>query len=178
MKNFTSKFASKIMTSVLAVALPAVGQAAEIQVGDQAPIFKSQLHDGTEFDMSSRKGNWTVLYFYPKADTPGCTKQACAFRDNIEKIRLQNAEVFGISSDTVASQAAFHKKHNLNFSLIADPQGKVAEMYGSKMPVLKMSKRWTFIIDPDLKIRAIEKDVDPALDAEMVAKKIQALKKK
>jgi len=153
-----------------------IAVADELKVGDPAPVFKVQSHDGSEFDLSARKGQWTVLYFYPKADTPGCTKQACAFRDTIEKIRSQGADVFGISADTVESQAAFHKKYNLNFKLLADPEGAVIKRYGSKMPVLKLSKRWTFIIDPELKIRAIDKDVDPVLDAENVAKKIAELK--
>ncbi len=126
--------------------------------------------------MSERKGHWTVLYFYPKADTPGCTKQACAFRDSIEKIRSEGAEIFGVSTDTVEAQAAFHKKHNLNFTLLADSDSKVTETFGSRMPILKMSKRWTYVIDPELKIRALEKDVDPAKDAERVAKQIQELK--
>lgn len=153
-----------------------IATADQLKVGDPAPIFKVQAHDGSEFDLSSRKGQWTVLYFYPKADTPGCTKQACAFRDNIEKIRSQGADVFGISADTVESQAAFHKKYNLNFKLLADAEGEVIQRYGSKMPVMKLSKRWTFIIDPELKIRAIDKDVDPVMDAENVAKKIAELK--
>lgn len=151
-------------------------QAVELKVNDAAPVFKSKTQDGKEFDLSTRKGTWTVLYFYPKADTPGCTKQACAFRDNIKKIRNQGAEVYGVSADTVEDQAAFHKKHALNFPLIADADGKVVELYGSKMPAVKLSKRWTFIIDPDLKIKAIEKDVDPAFDSQRVADQIAQLK--
>ena len=156
--------------------LNANAQAEAIKVDGSAPVFETKTHEGSSFDLKSRKGQWTVLYFYPKADTPGCTKQACAFRDNIEKIRSQGAEVFGVSADTVESQAAFHKKYNLNFTLLADPDAKIAELYGAKMPALKISKRWTLIIDPELKIRAIEKDVDPALDAEKVAQKIKSLK--
>ncbi len=151
--------------------------AAEVKVNDAAPLFSTKTHDGKDFDLKSRAGMWTVLYFYPKADTPGCTKQACAFRDNIKKIRDQKAEVFGISADTVEAQAAFHKKHSLNFPLLADSTAQVAELYGSKMPIMKMSKRWTFIIDPELKIRAIEKDVDPAFDSQRVADQIAKLQK-
>lgn len=163
------------MNSILAILMPADAQAVEPKLNESAPLFKAHLHDGSEFDMATRKGSWTVLYFYPKADTPGCTKQACAFRDSIDRIRSQGAEVFGISSDSVAQQAAFHKKYNLNFKLIADPEGKIADLYGAKMPLVKFAKRWTLILDPELKIRAIEKDVDPALDAEKVAARIKAL---
>ena len=152
---------------------------ADLKVDDSAPIFKAQTQSGAAFDLSSRKGKdkWTVLYFYPKAGTPGCTKQACAFRDSLTKIKELGAEVYGISADSVADQAKFHKEHKLNFDLIADPDDKVVDLYGSKMPMLKMSKRWTFILDGDLKIRDIMKDVDPMIDSERVAKVIALLKK-
>ncbi len=151
-------------------------QAAELKLGSPAPQFSTQTQDAKTFKLSDQKGQWTVLYFYPKAETPGCTKQACAFRDSINVIRAEGADIYGVSSDTVEQQAAFHKNHNLNFTLLADPDSKIIEMYGSKIPTMKMSKRWTFIIDPDLKIQNIEKDVDPAKDAERVAKQIQTLK--
>lgn len=151
--------------------------AAEVSVGNPAPLFELSTMEGKAFDLSERKGKWTVLYFYPKAETPGCTKQACAFRDNIKKIRALGAEVFGVSINTVKEQADFHKNHNLNFTLLADEKGKVTEMYGTKMPVLNFSKRWTFIIDPNLIIRNIDKDVDPVKDADHVAQKIAELKK-
>lgn len=150
--------------------------ASDITLHSPAPLFKVQTHEAKEFDLSARKSQWTVLYFYPKADTPGCTQQACAFRDSINAIRDQGADVFGISVDTVADQASFHKKHHLNFVLLADADGAVTKMYGAKMTAVNISKRWTFIIDPELKIRAIEKDVDPAKDAERVAQQIKQLK--
>lgn len=151
--------------------------ATETELNQNAPLFSTQTHEAKKFDLADRKGKWTVLYFYPKAGTPGCTKQACAFRDNIEKIRSQGADVFGISSDTVENQAKFHKEQKLNFTLLADPEGKILNIYGTKMPAVNISKRWTYVIDPELKIRDIQKDVDPVLDAERVAKKIQELKK-
>ncbi len=150
--------------------------ASELKVNDAAPVFSTQAQDASQFDLNSRKGKWTVLFFYPKAGTPGCTKQACAFRDSIAKIREQGAEVFGISADTVAAQAAFHKEHRLNFPLLADPDAKIIAQYGAKKPLMKMSNRWTFILDPQLKVRHIMKDVDPVLDAERVAKEIANLK--
>jgi peroxiredoxin Q/BCP len=168
----------RITLASLASALLSVvsAHAADIKVGDPAPLFRAKTHENKDFDLAARKGQWTVLYFYPKADTPGCTKQACAFRDQIEKIRTQGADVFGISADTVSDQAAFHTKHHLNFILLADPDDAVVNQYGAKMPLLKFAKRWTFIIDPDLKIRTIEKDVDPAADADHVAAEIAKLK--
>lgn len=151
------------------------GSMAQPKVSDEAPLFTTKTHAGDEFSLSSRKGGWTVLFFYPKADTPGCTKQACAFRDNIEKIRALGAEVYGISADSVQSQKAFHDKHQLKFTLLADPKSEIIRAYGTKMPGLKMSKRWTFILDPQLKIAAIEKNVDPLMDAVQVAEIIQKL---
>jgi peroxiredoxin Q/BCP len=149
----------------------------DIKINDRATPFKLQTQEGKDFYLTSRKGTWTVLYFFPKAETPGCTKQACAFRDNIKKIRAQNADVFGISTNSVKEQAEFSKNHNLNFTLLADENAEVAKFYGTKMPVLNYAKRWTYIIDPDLVIRDVSKDVDPILDAERVAKKIEELQK-
>lgn len=152
--------------------------ASDLKVGDPAKPFKLFTQEGKEFDLNSRKGSWTVLYFFPKAETPGCTKQACSFRDNIKKIRVLKAEVFGISTNSVKDQAEFAKAHALNFILLADEKAEVTKEYGSKMPVLSMSKRWTFIIGPDLIIRDIAKDVDPITDAQRVATRISELQKK
>lgn len=151
-------------------------QAAELQMGQSAPNFRLQTHDQQEFSLASRYNQgWTVLYFYPKAGTPGCTQQACAFRDAIEIIRQQHAEVYGISTDKVAALREFHQKHRLVFTLLSDPQAAVTEAYGVKMPVLTMAKRWTFIIDPSLRIRHIDDDVDPVLDAQKVAERLKQL---
>lgn len=154
--------------------LPFYLQATQLKVGDQAPLFKTKTQSGADFDLSTRKGQWTVLYFYPKADTPGCTKQACAFRDSIKKIRALKAEVYGVSADEVSELSNFHKKHSLNFDLLSDPQGQIIENYGTKMPMIKISKRWTFILNPELKISAIDQDVDPVKDADKVAEKIRS----
>lgn len=164
------------VSTVQAADVKKASAASELKIKDNAPTFTVKTHEGKDFDLSSRKGKWTVLYFYPKADTPGCTQQACAFRDSINVIRDQGADVYGVSINSVNDQASFHKKHHLNFTLLADEKGEITNLYGSKMPVISMSKRWTFIIDPDLKIRAIEKDVDPAKDAEKVSAQIKKLK--
>lgn len=163
-------FVAVLFTSLLSFAN-------DLKLNDSAPSFTAKNQDNTTFDLATRKGKWTVLYFYPKAGTPGCTKEACAFRDSISKIREQGADVYGISADTVEAQAGFHKEHHLNFDLLADPDAKVINLYGAKMPLIKMSHRWTFILDPELKIKNIMKDVDPVLDADRVAKEISKLKK-
>jgi peroxiredoxin Q/BCP len=150
--------------------------AKDVELSQSAPLFKAKNQAGVEFDLSSRKGKWTVLYFYPKAGSPGCTEQACAFRDSLKKIRDLGAEVYGVSTNTVEEQAQFHKEQKLNFDLLADPETKVTDLYGSKMPVLNFSKRWTFIINPELKIANIMKDVDTAKDAERVVSELAKLK--
>ena len=154
------------------------GLASDLKVGDPAPALELRTDTGAEFDLAVRRGLWTVLYFYPKADTPGCTKQACAFRDNLERIRVRGAELFGVSADGVEALKKFKEKHRLNFTLLADPDLYAIKAYGTKMPAIGMSKRWTFIIGPDLVIRAIDRDVDPVLDAERVARKLAELQKK
>ena len=147
-----------------------------LTVGQPAPLFQLKAQDGSEFNLAARKDiGWTVLYFYPKAGTPGCTKQACAFRDSVQVIRNNNADVYGISTDDVKELLKFHQEHKLTFNLLSDPDAKVTDAYGVKMPVIKMAKRWTFIIDPSLVIRQIDDDVDPALDAQKVAEQLKKL---
>jgi peroxiredoxin Q/BCP len=142
-------------------------------------LFTLHAQDGSTLDLASRQGKgWTVLYFYPKAGTPGCTTQACAFRDAIKVIRSENADVFGISTDDVENLQKFHKEHQLTFTLLSDPDAKVTEAYGVKMPIVTVAKRWTFILDPSLVIRQIDDDVDPAMDAMRVAKELQKLQAK
>lgn len=143
--------------------------AAPAKIGQLAPDFQLTAQDGSQISLASRKDKgWTVLYFYPKAGTPGCSAQACAFRDAIQAIRRQNAEVYGISTDSVKELQEFHQKHKLGFTLLSDPDAKTTEAYGVKMPLLTMAKRWTFIIDSNQVIRQVDDDVDPALDAKRV----------
>lgn len=147
-----------------------------LETGQAAPEFRLKAQDGVEISLTSRRDKgWTVLYFYPKAGTPGCTTQACAYRDAIESIRRQNAEVYGISTDDVADLKTFHKEHKLTFTLLSDPDAKVTEAYGVKMPVIRMAKRRTFIIDPTLTVRQIDDDVDPVIDAQKVAESLKRL---
>lgn len=150
---------------------------AETFVGKPAPLFTAKNQDGQEFKLESRKGQgYTVLFFYPKAGTPGCTKQACAFRDSIKVIRDQGAMVYGISADDVVAQKKFHDEHKMTFDLISDADGKIIKMYDVKMPVVTMSKRQTFILDSALVVRKHFEDVDPSMDAKNVAAAITELK--
>ncbi|HAH05902.1 MAG TPA: peroxiredoxin [Elusimicrobia bacterium] len=164
----------KLFVALAALFAPAALSAAELKAGDPAPPFTAKTDQGKPFDLKERAGKWTVLYFYPKSGTPGCTKQACAFRDALEPIGKLGAEVFGISKDSVKNQKKFVEKHKLTFTLLADPDGKILSAYGAK-GMLGWAKRWTFILGPDLKVRWVEKDVDPALDAEKVAEALRKL---
>ncbi len=162
---------------LLALLFISCGAAQPPKIGSPAPIFKARKHDGSAFDLAARRGvGWTVLFFYPKAHTPGCTKQVCAYRDAHKQIEAQGAQVFGISADSVKTQAEFHAEHGLNFPLIADPEAEVIKAFGATMPLLNLARRWTFILDLELRIRWVEQDVDPLLDAKRVADVLKGLK--
>jgi thioredoxin-dependent peroxiredoxin len=181
----TSKRSFVSNTSAIALAVMALSAGSPafasvtLKVGDKAPVFSTPQDDNTMFNLADRKSKgWTVLYFYPKAETPGCTTQACAFRDCVKLIRNQNAEVYGVSTDSPSKLAAFRKNHQLNFPLLSDEKAKVVELYGVKMPVVDIAKRWTFVIDPDLNIRWINNNVDPAKDAKDVSDQLKKLQGK
>ena len=153
--------------------------AVALDLGEKAPQFKTKNQDGIEFSLQQNEGKtWTVLYFFPKSETPGCTKQACAFRDAIKVIEKENAKVFGVSTDSVEDLAKFKAHHHLSFDLLSDKDGKISEAYQTKFPLVTYSKRHTFIIDPNLIIRHIDRDVDPAMDAKKVAEALINLQKK
>ncbi|MDX1946669.1 MAG: thioredoxin-dependent thiol peroxidase [Pirellulaceae bacterium] len=126
-----------------------------LEEGDKAPAFTLQADDGTKVKLADFKGSPVVLYFYPADDTPGCTKEACAFRDRSAELKKLGAKVIGISPDDVGSHAKFRDKYQLNFPLLADPEHAVAEkfgawreknMYGKKKMGIARS---TFLIGPD-----------------------------
>ena len=151
----------------------------KIKVGEPAPDFTLQDQRGQQQTLSKMKGKWLVLYFYPKDETPGCVAEACSFRDNIVAIKAKNTAVWGVSVDNNESHADFSENHQLPFTLLADPAGKVAKQYGSLMNLLlfKIAKRHSFIIDPSGKIAKIYRNVNPkAHVAEILSdlEKIQA----
>lgn len=119
--------------------------------GDLAPDFEAQLQDGSSFRFSSTRGHPTVLYFYPKADTPGCTIEAKGFRDHHAEFEKKGVRIVGVSVDTCADQLAFAKKYGLPFPLVADLEGKVAKRYGVLTPD-GVARRVTFLIGADGRI--------------------------
>ena len=149
------------------------------QVGALAPAFKLQDQTGKWHSLSDYKGHWVALYFYPKDDTPGCTTQACSFRDNVFAFKKENAVILGISVDDVASHKAFAEKHGLPFTLLADPDKAVTKEYGvlkTYMGVMEMARRDTFLIDPDGKVAKHYESVEPEGHSQVVLDDIKALK--
>ena len=142
-----------------------------IEIGTPAPDFTLPTDDGTEVTLSSFRGKKVVLYFYPKDNTPGCTTQACDFRDTLPSFDGVNAVVLGVSADSVASHAGFRDRFKLNFPLLADDDHAVSEAYGvwKKHPVFGMTiERSTFLIDEQGTIRQMWRKVRPKGHAEML----------
>ena len=119
-------------------------------VGEQAPEFELPDQTGQLHSLEDYRDQWVVLYFYPKDETPGCTTEACEFRDNIFAFRDLNAQILGVSIDSVDSHRSFAENHSLPFPLLADVTGGTADAYGVKTRMLGMTvaKRQTFIISP------------------------------
>ncbi len=136
-----------------------------IEAGQKAPAFTLQDDSGKKVKLADLQGSPVVLYFYPRDDTPGCTREACAFRDRSEEIQQLGAHVLGVSPDTVESHQKFRDKYTLNFPLLADPQHTVAEKYGAwreKNLYGKKSmgiQRSTFLIDAHGKVAKVWKRV-------------------
>ncbi len=139
--------------------------AAELKVGDKAPAFSLQTESGDPASLKSLKGKQVVLYFYPKDDTPGCTKEACGFRDSIKSIEKADAVVLGVSMDDADSHLKFIKKYGLPFPLLCDEDGTMSKAYGvyKKKNMYGRTywgiERSTFIIDEAGKFKAIFRKV-------------------
>ena len=150
---------------------------ASIQLGQRAPDFTLTDQHNKQLTLSDYQGQWVVLYFYPKDDTPGCTTEACSFRDAINHIIAKRAIVFGISLDDVESHQKFSKKNKLPFSILADPEGKVAIEYDSLADywLIKFAKRNSFIVNPEGNIAKIYQGVDPQTHVSEVLKDLSIL---
>jgi peroxiredoxin Q/BCP len=127
------------------------------KAGDKAPNVTGTDQDGKTWKLSDHVGKHLVLlYFYPKDDTPGCTKQACGLRDRMSDLKKDNVEVVGVSFDSAASHQKFREKHSLNFTLLADTDGKIADAYGVRREAGKsMARRASFLIGLDGKIQHV-----------------------
>lgn len=138
-----------------------------LKIGDQAPSFTLPNQDNQTISLNDFDGKWVVVYFYPKDDTPGCTVEACGFRDNMDELTKAGIIVLGISKDSVASHKKFQEKYHLNFTLLADPSTETIQaydawqeksMYGKKYMGIQ---RMTYLIAPDGTIAHIFPKVTP-----------------
>jgi peroxiredoxin Q/BCP len=145
-----------------------------LKVGDQAPDFEVKDDQGNTFHLSDLKGKTVVLYFYPKADTPGCTKEACEFRDHATEYKHKNAAVVGVSPDQPSAQAKFKSKYELTFPLLADEDHAIAEAYGVWKEKSNYGKKYmgvertTYVIGASGKIAQVFEKVKPEGHAEQV----------
>lgn len=153
-----------------------------LEVGQEAPEFELEDQDGERHSLREQRGSWVVLYFYPKDDTPGCTTEACEFRDNMAQIQSVGGKVFGLSADDQDSHAAFAQKHELNFPLLVDPDRKVIDAYGAYGEKTTFGRkhmgvfRITYLIDPEGRIAKVWRNVKPQGHAAEVREAIEELK--
>ncbi len=146
--------------------------------GMTAPAFRLQDQAGAWHSSTDYRGKWLVLYFYPKDDTPGCTTQACEFRDNLFAFKKLETVVVGVSVDDVASHQAFSEEHSLPFTLLADSTKETAKAYGvlhSVLGLMEIASRDTFIIDPQGRVAKHYRAVDPKGHSQAVLKDLRAL---
>jgi peroxiredoxin Q/BCP len=170
---------SSFRFSLAAVALTAVGlglsffkpaRADEplLAVGAAAPEVAGVDAKGTAFKLSAQKGKFAIVYFYPKDDTPGCTRQACGIRDAYGEFERAGAAVFGVSADTQASHERFKSKYELPFTLLADPEHELGEPYGVAQEGKNSYERSTFVIDAEGNVSRILRRVNPDSHADDV----------
>jgi peroxiredoxin Q/BCP len=182
MRLVLTLFAILVAAGFAAVFLrPRTAQAAMLNVGDQAPNFSTDAIVGEQtmpVHLIDYRGRRVVLYFYPKDNTPGCTREACAFRDGYAKLQNSGIAVFGCSVDSANAHRAFAKKYGLPFPLLLDPDKKIARAYGAEngIPILGLDKRITYVIGEDGRIEAVYPQVDPAAHANQIIRDLQAEK--
>jgi peroxiredoxin Q/BCP len=152
------------------------GAEAMLPVGSPAPEVVGTDAKGSTFKLSAQKGHYAIVYFYPKDDSAGCTREACAFRDAFDKFVAAGVTIFGVSRDPAPSHEAFMKKYTLPFPLVPDPSGAVQKAY--RVPSLHegIAARVSFLIGPDGKVARVFPDVDPGVHAKELLGVIASLK--
>ncbi len=169
----------KVVAVLAALFTAGTAHAEAPAVGTAAPEFSLPDQNGKAISLAAQQGKWVVLYFYPKDNTPGCTTQACEFRDNIFAFREAGATILGISVDDVASHKNFAEEHSLPFPILADNDKTVSKRYGvlyKAMGVMELARRETFIIDPKGRIAKHYRSVDPKGHSELVLADLATLK--
>jgi len=149
-----------------------------LKSGDDAPHFSLPDNQGRQVNLNDFKGKWVVLYFYPKDDTPGCTTEACHFRDDFKLLENLGAQVIGMSIDDSFSHKKFAEKYNLPFPLLSDASGEVASLYGAlnNFLVIKLAKRYTYLINPQGKIAKIYLSVNTSKHSQEIIEDLKKLK--
>jgi peroxiredoxin Q/BCP len=176
-RNITFAAVTAVVASVI-VSFTSIGMANEqVTTGDTAPEFELPDQHGQLHSLEDYRDQWVVLYFYPKDETPGCTTEACEFRDNIFAYKDLNAQILGVSLDDVESHKAFAENHGLPFPLLADVEGNTSTAYGVKTRKfgMTMAKRQTFLIGPDGVIAKHYETVKPAEHSEQVLADLRKL---
>lgn len=176
-RNITLAIVSVALVALIA-SFTSIGMANDqVTTGDPAPEFELSDQNGQLHSLEDYRDQWVVLYFYPKDETPGCTTEACEFRDNIFAYRDLNAQILGVSLDDAESHKAFAENHGLPFPLLADVEGAAATAYGVKTRMFGMvvAKRQTFIIGPGGTIAKHYESVKPAEHSAQVLADLKAL---
>ena len=167
----------QLASTLLGLFMVARAFAGEVTVGEVAPDFRLQDQNGEWHTLEQYRGQWVALYFYPKDDTPGCTTEACAFRDNIFAFENIGATILGVSLDDVDSHKEFADKYSLPFSILADTNKEAATEYGVyvKMGTREMAKRESFLIDPQGRVAKHYSKVNAETHSEEVLADLELL---
>lgn len=160
----------------LLFSIPAIAGETPV-VGDPAPGFRLQDQSGAWHDLKDYQGTWLAVYFYPRDDTPGCTTEACNFRDNFYAFKAIGAEIVGISVDDVDSHRKFSEKYKLPFVILADEEGSTAEAYGvlRDWKLIQIASRQSFLVNPEGIVAKHYEEVDPDTHTEQVLEDLKAL---
>lgn len=171
---------NRVLLIMLSFLMPGLfaNAAEQVTTGDIAPEFELSDQDGQLHSLEDYRDQWVVLYFYPKDETPGCTTEACEFRDNVFAFRDRDAQILGVSLDDVESHQKFAENHSLPFPLLADTEGKAADAYGvkTKMFGMTVARRQTFLIAPDGTIAKHYTKVKPAEHSAEILADLDALR--
>ncbi len=167
------------MGAILSLFFPWLAHGEMLKVGAAAPAFSTDAVIGDQsvpVKLSDYRGRTVVLYFYPKDNTPGCTKEACAFRDGYNELQRWGIVLLGCSIDSADSHRAFAQKYSLPFPLMLDPDRKIAKAYGAAngIPILGLDRRITYVIGPDGRILKVYPNVDPATHAKQIIRDLGA----
>ncbi len=167
------------MSGFLSTLFPWLARGEMLKVGDRAPDFATTAIVGDQtvpIKLIDYRGRKVVLYFYPKDNTPGCTKEACAFRDGYAKLQAWGIVLLGCSIDAASSHQAFAKKYSLSFPLLLDPDKKIAKAYGADngIPILGLNRRITYVIGEDGHILKVYPQVDPSKHATQIIQDLGA----